>query len=257
MLDIAYNRVADWTFFASLEEAYPALDSLVITGNPLYGGLSSAEGAALTTEDGYMLTIARLPRISFLNHSKITEKERLNSETYYLNQIASELGRTPADKRSEVLRRHPRWIALCNEYGEPRVQESKLNVVSPNSLAARLLTITFKVTATRGLQPATWEDVVPKSINIYALLGIVGKRLGMMPLKLRLILETGERDPVGSNGSYEGPEWWDSSDEEDDRPTAGHEFVAREVELIAGTRPIGTYHEGREARIRVAMKCES
>ncbi|EME49026.1 hypothetical protein DOTSEDRAFT_19505 [Dothistroma septosporum NZE10] len=257
VLDIAYNWVADWTFFSSLEEAYPALESLVITGNPLYGRLSSAEGVALTAEDGYMLTIARLPRISFLNYSKITEKVRLNSETYYLNQIATELGRTPADKRSEVLQKHPRWAALCDEYGEPRLQESKPNAINSNSLAARLVTVTFDVSAARALPAAEWKDVVPKSIDVYALFGIAGKRLGVMPLKLRLILETGEHDPVGSNMSFEGPEWWDSSDEEDDRPAADHGFVAREVELVPGTRAIGTYFDGPGAQIRVELKCES
>lgn len=254
MLDIAYNRISHWALFDSLEETYPALDSLVITGNPLYSGLSSAQGTALTAEDGYMLTIARLPRISFLNHSKITEKERLNSETYYLNQIASELAKTAASKRQQVLYRHPRWKPLCDEYGEPAApREAKSNDIQPNSLAARLVTITFSADATHEHASATWQDVVPKSINVYSLLGIAGRRLEIVPLKLRLVLETGEHDPIGSDAGYAGPEWWDSSDEEDERPRAGQEFVAREVELVAGTRPIGIYIEGRDARIRVEV----
>lgn len=257
MLDIAYNRISDWALFDSLEAIYPALDSLVITGNPLYRGLLSAEGATLTAEDGYMLTIARLPRVSFLNYSKITEKERLNSETYYLNQIASELGKTPVDKRPQVLRRHPRWKALCDEYGEPAAQEVQSDAIKPNSLAARLVKITFSVDAARGVAPVMWEDVVPKSINVYSVLGLAGKRLGIMPLKLRLVLETGEHDPIASETGYAGPEWWDSSDDDDgeeELPRAGQEFVAREIELVAGTRPLGTYIEGREARVRVEVK---
>ena len=253
VLDIAYNRISQWALFDSLEAIYPALNSLVITGNPLYSGLSSAEGTTLTAEDGYMLTIARLPRIDFLNHSKITEKERLNSETYYLNQIASELTKTPAGKRQQVLHRHPRWNALCDEYGEPAPPEAKSNDIKPNSLAARLVTITFRADATPGYAFSTWQEVVTKSTNVYSLLGIAGRRLKTMPLKLRLILETGEHDPIGSDAGYAGPDWWDSSDEEDDRPRAGQEFVAREIELVAGTRPIGTYIEGRDAHIRVEV----
>lgn len=254
VLDIAYNRVANWALFDILEETFPALESLVITGNPLYGSLSSVEGTTLTAEDGYMLTIARLPRISFLNYSKVTEKERLNSETYYLNQIVSELGKTPADKRPQVLRTHPRWKALCEEYGEPAPKETKSDTINPSSLAARLVTIDFNVSATYDSAAVTRKDTVPKSMNVYALLGMAGKRLGIMPRKLRLIMETGERDPTGSEAGHAGPEWWDSSDDEDEQPRVGQKLVAREVELVAGTRPIGTYIEGREAQIRVEVK---
>ena len=77
-------------------------------------------GAALRA-DGYTLTLARLPQLRTLNHSTITDKERLNAETYYLGQIARELAQTPAAQRAQVLAAHPRWPALCEEYGEPAV----------------------------------------------------------------------------------------------------------------------------------------
>jgi hypothetical protein len=88
---------------------------------------------------------------------------------------------------------------------------------------------------------------------VYALLGRVGKRLEISPLKLRLIWETGERDPVRRGGdASDAPEWWDSSDEEDES-AAGSEWVAREVQLVAGTRMVGSYFEGRTARVRVEI----
>ncbi|KAK0323492.1 hypothetical protein LTR82_005239 [Friedmanniomyces endolithicus] len=68
-----------------------------------------------------------------------------------------------------------------------------------------------------------------------------------MPLKLRLILETGERDPVArESASYQGPDWWcsDSEDEEDCLPANGVDqrtsWAMREVEMVARTRAIGT-----------------
>jgi len=245
-LELRDNRIASWSFFNTLPSVFPELRHLRIAGNPLYRGLKSAEGKTLTTDDGYMLTIARLPQLELLNYSKITDKERLNAETYYLGHIAIELSNADEHQREAVLARHPRYRNLCEEYGEPTISsQPKANEVDLNSLAARLISITFTTTPYK-----TWTECIPESLNTYALLGLVGKRLRVMPLKLRLIWETGERDPARSEGS-EAPEWWDSSDEESE--AEGGEWIAREVELVPGTRPLGTYMEGREARVRVEV----
>lgn len=257
-IDLAYNSIASWSFFDSLDDAFPSLRHLRITGNPLYSDLTSAEGKPLTAEDGYMLTIARLPRLETLNYSKISEKERLNSETYYLGQIAAELSREPIEHTANIVSKHPRWKALCEEYGEPVVQRQlKQDELDPNSLAAKLVNFTFTLApyTLPEVSTRTWSEEIPKSFRAYTVLGMVGKRLGIAPLKLRLIWETGERDPIGRDGGYTGPSEWDSSDDDEElnSATAGG-LVAREVEIIAGTRPIGTYIEGREANVRVELR---
>ncbi|KAK1060965.1 hypothetical protein LTR74_011424 [Friedmanniomyces endolithicus] len=255
-LDVRHNAIVDWTFFNQLPAAFPALKHLRTTGNPLYTNLKTHDDKLLTPEDGYMLTIARLPSLETLNYSKITDKDRLNAETYYLSLIAAELSSTATDAEAAGVReRHPRFAALRETYGEPIIARKTIvadGEVDPNSLAARLVRITLVSGA------VTWVEELPKSLSIYAFLGIVGKRLGIMPLRLRLILETGERDPVArESASYQGPDWWcsDSEDEEDCLPANGVDqrtsWAMREVEMLAGTRAIGTYVEGAEARIRV------
>jgi tubulin-specific chaperone E len=252
-LDLSYNAITSLTFFNDINPTtLPRLKHLRVTGNPVYKNLVSAEGMPLTVEDGYMLTIARLPQIETLNYSKVTEKERLNAETYYLNQIAVELARAPEDQKERILRKHPRYQELCEEYGEPTVQrESHQNAIDPNTLAAKLVTVTF-ILASGFLEPREWKEEIPKSFNIYAVLGLVAKKLNCFSLELRLVLETNERDPVGRDSAYAGPQWWDSSDDdvEEDR----HEWVKREVELIAGTRTLGTFVEGSTAVVRVARR---
>jgi hypothetical protein len=252
-LDLTYNAISSWSFFDDITtERFPNLTHLRITGNPLYKDLVSADAKKLTVEDGYMLTIARLPQLAYINYSKITEKERLNAETYYLGQIATELSNVPEAKEAEVIARHPRYRELCDEYGEPTIQRrTKVEKLLPNSLAARLVTLSF--TLSPGILPSkqqrSWVEQVPKSFSIYSLLGIVGKRLGLMPLDLRLVMETNERDPLGRDSGYSGPEWWDSSDEGEDEEHG--EWVQREVELVAGTRTIGTYIDDNNGAIRV------
>ncbi|KAK3725111.1 hypothetical protein LTR37_000622 [Vermiconidia calcicola] len=256
-LDLSYNAIDSFAFFNEITpRTLPALKHLRVTGNPLYKDIVSADGKALTAEDGYMLTIARLPQLESLNYSKITEKERLNAETYYLGQIAIELANVPEDNVGDVLKKHPRYRDLCEEYGEPTIQRQlKKAAFDPNSLAARLVTLTFTLSPalSHNHSEHCWIEELPKSLPIYALLGLVGKRLGIMPLDLRLVLETNERDPVGLNAGYAGPEWWDSSDDEVEGNGEG-EWVRREVEMVAGTRALGTFVEGMEASVRVETK---
>lgn len=258
-IDLAYNEIAHWSFFDNLPTVCPALRHLRVSGNPLFSSLRAANGKQLTAEDSYMLTVARLPQLKTLNYSKITDKERLNAETFYISEIVAELRAAPAQKQVEVTKMHPRWQSLCKEYGEPVIsREKRVEDLNPNTLAARLVKFTFvpgvSIPADKG---RTWEVEVPKSFNTYALLGLVGKKLSLMPLTLRLMWETGEQDPVAQNDAYEGPEWWDSSEDEGEQQTNASKLLTREVELVAGTRTIGTYIEGGKARVRVELVPDS
>jgi hypothetical protein len=216
-----------------------------------------------------MLTIARLPNLKTLNYSTITAKERPNAETYYLNQIAAEISlvTTGPGGIAAVKAAHPRWSELVEEYGEPVISSSTASTgsangaVDPNSLAARLATLTFYLAdpAVFPHMPAAereWKEELPKSFDIYFVLGRVGKELGVLPLNLRLIWETGEWDPAQRSTSQAEIEEWDSEDEEGGEAETGREMVKREVELVPGTRALGTYIEGREARVRVEVKEE-
>ncbi|KAM0723046.1 hypothetical protein Q7P37_001245 [Cladosporium fusiforme] len=270
-LDLRHNSISTWTLPNTLPTLFPSLHNLLIASNPLYLNLTTpspnnnSSTKPLTPEDGYMLTLARLPHLHTLNHSTITDKERLNAETYYLGLIAREIAPLAPKDRELALAEHPRWAELCDEYGEPAALAagSKNNDdVNPASLAARMVEVTFHVAASArrdgeqpSQEPMVWTEDVPRSASMYTLLGRVGRKLDALPLALRLVWETGERDPVRSAaGGEEGPVWWDSEDEEEEGDGGGTEWVAREVELAAGTRMVGTYFEGRKARVRVEVR---
>ncbi|KAK5159901.1 hypothetical protein LTS14_002007 [Recurvomyces mirabilis] len=253
-LDVRHNAIASFDFIDMLPTAFPALRHLRTTGNPLYSNLRSHDGKPLTTEDGYMLTIARLPQLKTLNY----KKERLNAETYYLNTVAQEVSKTSSEEEKEkTIARHPRWKELCEEYGEPAILRQTIDhtttsgekLVDPNSLAARLVTVNF----TYGSK--TWTREVPKSFSVYEVLGLVGRPLSVMPLKLRLIYETNEQAVLVEGVQYEGPGWWcsDGESEGEDLIENGAKAL-RAVELVAGTRTLGTYVEGRHAKIRVELR---
>jgi len=254
-LDLSYNDISTWGIINELPEFCPGLKHLRISQNPLFETLQAADGKPLTSADGYMLTVARLPKLKTLNYSTITDKERLNAETYYLSQIAMQLSRAPAEQEAEIISQHPRYRDLCEEYGEPKIQRKEDSMVDPNSLAARLMECNFYLANgnTGNSSPtkdSPWAKELPKSLSIYAVLGIVGKQFDLLPMSLRLVWETGEKERVKPRANaWTGVQEWDSSDDEAEEDGQG--WQEREVELVAGTRAIGTVVESAKAVIRV------
>jgi hypothetical protein len=246
-VDLSFNEISTWAFIEQLVHVFPGLQSLRVSHNPLYQSLQAPDGRNLTADDGYMLTLARLGQLKTLNHSPINEKERLNAESYYLSMIAKEVQFAPENLREQILKSHPRYEWLCEEYGEPDVQRSA-NAVNPNSLAARLLRIKFYLaTAT----DTTFETEIPMSSTAYTVLGIVGKHFGIKLLNCRLIWETGDWMSVRKSATDIVDDDWDSEDSEAEM---GMERIMREVEIVPGTRSIGTWIDGSEATVRVEVK---
>jgi len=291
-LDISYNQVTTWTFIDSLPALFPGLVSLRFAHNPIYdnpdlddplssGSTSStstkAAGAA-TTDEAFMLLLGRLPTIRTLNFSNITAADRTNAEMYYLSRIARQLSAVPESSEDKVLKRHRRWAELCELYGEPTIVRQR--DVNPNFLEARLITVHFHLSRkTEGDSPSAKRTVqIPKSFDIYAVKGIAGKCFGLPPLRLRLVWETGEWDPVAG---FDDDAGGDSSDDEElevererlesdaiiaqtpsqeQQPSLSQpgrkagRWVKREVELKDGPRQFGYCVDGLEVKIRVEMR---
>ncbi|KAJ4417757.1 hypothetical protein N0V85_001728 [Neurospora sp. IMI 360204] len=282
-LDMSYNKVSDWQFVDALLDSFPGLTSLRFSHNPIYenpgledGAISETDGSKKGTaasDEAFMLMAARLPSVRTLNFSNITTADRTNAEMYYLSRIARQLSTTPEADEAQVLARHRRWAELCELYGEPVV--SRQQDINPNFLEARLITVHFYLaelaTSESEDNTSVGERIVqiPKSFDIYAVKGISGRMFGLPPLKLRLVWETGEWDPVGGFDDDDG----DSSEDEeieaererrqDDSASLagtsiagkkGGRFVRREVELKDGPRQFGYCVDGLEAKIRVELR---
>jgi hypothetical protein len=246
-VDLSFNEISTWTFIEALAHVFPGLTSLRVSHNPLYSSLQAPDGRALTADDGYMLTLARLGNLKTLNHSPINDKERLNAESYYLSMIAKEVQFAPENLREQILKSHPRYEWLCEEYGEPDIQRS-VNAVNPNSLAARLIRIKFYLATSTS---TTLETEISMSSTAYTVLGIVGKHFRVKPMKCRLVWETGDWMSARKSMTDIADDDWDSEDSEAEM---GMERIMREVEIVPGTRSIGTWVDGSEATVRVEVK---
>ncbi|KAI9749300.1 MAG: hypothetical protein M4579_006922 [Chaenotheca gracillima] len=265
-IDLSYNAIGSWLFIEELQEVFPGLAELRVAHNPLYD--EPTDGKILSDDEGYMLTVARLKQLKRLNFSPITTMERAQSEMYHLSRIANELANAPADHEAQIVARHPRYHELCELYGPPTIRRAGPSAIDPNSLGARLITFTFTFTpplespAGRKGEAVTCTKRIPRGFDVYRLKGIVGRLLGLRPFGTRLIWETGEWDPVG--GDEEDLSDSDSDSNSDDvdrepgtppkRERSQDQWVRREVELEDGTRGVGFWIEGSEAKVRVELR---
>jgi hypothetical protein len=258
-LDVSYNNIQSWKFVDQIPKHFPGLVGLRIGHNPFYDAVD-ADAKASSSEESHMFTVARLASLKSLNFSQVTPADRTNAEMFYLSRIGKQLAAAPEEAEAEVLALHPRYAELCEIYGAPNVVR-RLEV-NPAFLEARLITVGFHLDG--GEERAT---KIPKSYDIYAVKGVAGKLFGMSPLKLSLIWETGEWDPVAGFDDQEG----DSSDEEDaeeererkevDKNAADEDntgkpgrWVKREVELKDGPRQLGYCVDGLDVKIRVEAR---
>lgn len=259
-LDVSYNNIEDWTFVDRLPSIFPGLTGLRLAHNPVYE-MRDANAKSHSSEDAHMFTIARVASLKSLNFTVITPTDRGNAEMFYLSRIAKQLASVPESAEQEVKSQHPRYAELCELYGEPDV--IRRDEINPSYLEARLVTISFHCP---GKEKKTTK--IPKSFDIYSVKGIAGKLFGASPLKLRLVWETGEWDPVA--GFYERDGESSDDDDDDDMDAGGPStaeqtaeadaegkpgrWVKREVELRDGPRQLGYCVDGLDATIRVEMR---
>lgn len=273
-LDLTSTLLPTLSSLNPIPTSFPQLTSLLTNHTPL-----------TTYPSASLHTIARLATLTDLNYSHITPPERQNAELYYLSQISKQLAAATDDaEERQVLKEHPRWKQLCNLHGEPTITRTK-DAATPGAgtLAARMTEFIFRIRkqdlyaarqhaqsidghsgATTAQEDSSADALVvekrkliPRTVDVYRLKGIVGQLFGIRPLSVKLVWETEEWDPVGEgDGGWSVSE--DGSDEErverKEERREGVSWVRREMELVDGTREVGFFVEGKVARVRVEVR---
>ncbi|EQL03690.1 Cytoskeleton-associated protein, Gly-rich domain protein [Ophiocordyceps sinensis CO18] len=241
-LDISYNKIRDWSFVDALSTHFPGLAGLRIAHNPVYDS-QDAEAKTHSTEESHMLTIGRFASLKSVNFTQVKPEDRRNAEVFYLSRIAKQLATVSESAEHTILALHPRYAELCTLYGEPDV--IRRDEVNPSFLEARLVTVGFHC---RGRGKKTWR--IPKAFDIYSVRGVAGKLFGLSPLRVRLIWETGEWDPV-ANDDEQDVESSDEEDEEEQARDGSGRWLPREIELKDGPKQLGYCVDGLDVIIRV------
>ena len=258
-VDLSYNAIDSWAFIDALANIFPGMTSLRISHNPIMSILRKRDSQASAVDETFMLVVARLPKLTNLNFSSISEADRTQAEMFYLSQIAKEMAAYTEELEGVATHGHKRYNELCEIYGKPNVPRED-HSDNPNFLESRLIDFTFYMP--KGTKEGQDQEVVrdmceiPKTWDTYRVKGYVGKLFDYRPLGLRLIWETGEWDPVAG---YE--DLMDESDEEEIPSVEGKgreeldkgKFMQREVEIEDGTRQIGFLIDDKKAKVRVEI----
>ncbi|KAL4958460.1 hypothetical protein BDW69DRAFT_47459 [Aspergillus filifer] len=274
-IDLSQNKINSWLFVNELPKYVPGLQTLRISGNPLYdqppapSSITGMPEKAMTVEEAYMLTLSRISGLQILNYSTISEKERSNGELYYLSLIGKELSASPETAESDVLKSHPRYSELCQIHGEPLITRASKAAgagapINPRSVAARLVRMAFRLSQTdsdRKSDETVKVKEIPRSYDVYQVKAIVSRLFSLTPFEFRLVWETDELDPV-SKENLDVEDEWDSGDEGNQDEASNTQgvvddakFVKREVELVDTTKDIGFWFQPDlgEARVRVEV----
>lgn len=243
-VDLSLNQINSWLFINTLPAVFPGLQTLRMSGNPLYdqpvapSSVTNLPEKPMTVDEAFMLTLSRLSSLQMLNYSKISGHDRNNGELYYLSLIGKELSASPLAAEPGILATHPRYRELCEKYGEPSIARATDTTglggtVNPRSVAARLVRMAFYLSSpspsasrlpedtiqTNKQQTEEKEEVtkikeIPRSFDTYQVKAIVSRLFELSPYIFKLVWETDELDPVNKTNMDEDE--WDSSEDEGD-----------------------------------------
>ena len=244
VLDLSYNCIADWEFIDALNQVFPGLLSLRVSNNPLF------ENSKVSIEESYMLTLARVPGLKTLNFSTITQAERTDAELHYLAIISRQLSASSPSLYSSVLLSHPRYVALCALHGTPTITRTTQGAGSKeDNFMERFIAISCHFD--KDFKEKVFE--VPRAWTVYQFKALLGRTYAIRPRDMQCIWETDEKDPVRDADGR-----WGESDSEEDEENGDNDrtkdWTNREVELVDGTREMGFWVEGKQARVRIEKK---
>jgi tubulin-specific chaperone E len=242
-VDLSYNEISSWQFIDTLPTTFPGLTHLIISHNPLFQDFHKPEDVA--TVD--LLVTARLRSLARLNNSAVSQKYRMEAETYYISVVARELEQNVQNTEAEILSKNPRYKDLCLEYETP-VHHRQTRTGNPHALEAKLVKVTFALINESGnLLGKSVSADIPKELSLYGLIGQAGRLLKRPAIYLQLfyekeVIQSILRDDFNLNDS------WDSDEEYEDQTIR---TKTERVEVAPSMRTIGTTFDGDEVTLFV------
>ncbi|KAI0647367.1 hypothetical protein C8Q79DRAFT_908297 [Trametes meyenii] len=126
---LAFNHLASWHDVDALPLWCPALESLTLTGNPLFEDPRQKAYAR-------PYAISKIPSLKILDGATISPKERADSELLYLAHVRK-LALSDAERRAE----HPQWAALCTKHGASEFLTPAPKQDAQDTLSNRLISV--------------------------------------------------------------------------------------------------------------------
>ena len=179
------NAIADWGSVDALD-AFPALEELRLSDNPVLGGGARAGGRHVA--------VARVRKLRHLNGSPVTERERRESELRYLRNFIYEHGLPEGETLANAARDHPRLPELLVAYRESISAPTN----SWNDQGSALQDSVMKIHLTcvvPGVEKPSKKKRVPRDTTLGKLKVLIARIFDVGVEQQKLFLKS-ERDPV-------------------------------------------------------------
>uniref|UniRef100_A0A1D1YDC0 Tubulin-specific chaperone E n=1 Tax=Anthurium amnicola TaxID=1678845 RepID=A0A1D1YDC0_9ARAE len=177
------NEVEDLASIDSLN-SFPNLMDIRLSENPV---ADPARGGVPR-----FVLVARLSKVTMLNGSEVTSRERRESEIRYVRLVMAKL---QFDDAEEIKRLHPRFAELKIRHG---IEDEKpsTGITGPQKMASGLLSVTLKcVGASMGEKPPMTKRLPPSTT--VGKLKVLCESFFKLKVKPRLfLLETGSPLPL-------------------------------------------------------------
>ncbi|CDO73583.1 hypothetical protein BN946_scf185014.g53 [Trametes cinnabarina] len=218
-LALAFNRITSWHDVDALPLWCPELESLTLTGNPLFEDPVHEPHAR-------SFAIAKIPSLKILDGATVSPKERTDSELLYLSHISKQ-GLSDDEKRAQ----HPQWEALCAKHGAPDAQTSSASHETQDTLSNRLISVRILRATSFPPQNAAPEEAQeylqrcgdPNSLRVLSTMTIRAFRLkvlktGKIPkaqqnaMRLWMVLPDGHFAELDEEYAGRDLSWWGVED---------------------------------------------
>ena len=195
-ISISSIKISSWRCVDSLA-TYPSLFHVRLSHIPLFSGKGASEVRPIV--------IGRMPALIFFNGSRVSAKERYDSEKSYLRRIMREINDlektssrlTEIEIKETIDSLHPRYEELKNKYAAELLPMGEMsNGADAGTLAAELVSITFRnmsVLSGGSLEPVVKK--IPLSLTLSKLRVLV-KQLFNVEIELQqLSIRCGKDSP--------------------------------------------------------------
>jgi len=194
LLQLAGNDIKAWTDIDAIA-SFSSLTALRFRNNPITSVIGGGEARSTL--------IARLPNITELNSSGITEKERVESERRYVASVARELltlsqgegketnhpqssqNEDDTDKHSEKIRQkivslHPRFDELMNKHKDSMLSiQSSANGNTRNNIANDAINVTVRSMAASSCAMEPMRKRLPGTLKVGRLKILCSRAFGI------------------------------------------------------------------------------
>ncbi|KAG8678977.1 hypothetical protein FRC09_019372 [Ceratobasidium sp. 395] len=172
-LSVLENPIAAWSAINSIGTWLPNLKDLSISLEPLKLSGSSSNASR-------DFVISKLPELTRLNGTEITQRDRLDAELFYLSWIS----RHETGSEQDITTRHPRWKELSDKYQTTReVQKPAVQNLESNMITVNIIRL-------QGPISKSQDTIFSPPITSLRVLPSMSTRVFIMKLKKSLKIST-------------------------------------------------------------------